>query len=416
MMKTQIEHAKSDTITDEMLKISKKENIDVNLLKNRIASGEIVIMLRKGHNVAIGTGLKTKVNANLGSSTKDDCENEIEKAMVAEKLGVNTICDMSMSGNINKIRKKIFNATTVPISTVPIYQAIAENSFNASEQNIIKIIENQAASGVSSFVIHAALTKEMLINLKEKKKSRVMGVVSKGGAMTAAWMFENDSENPFLKNFNKIMNILHEHDIVLSLGNAMRSGCIYDKMDDLQKMEAELNSKLAKDANDMGVQVIIEGMGGHVAASNISDYVNYYKKTTDNRPLFVAGPLPIDIAVGYDHISATVGGAMASGAGADYLCYITPSEHLGLPGVEQVREGVIACKIAAHIGDSMKLGLSKDDLKLAEFRKIHDWGGQFEMAIDKGDTAKKYYKNYDGACTMCGKYCAIDVMRKYLKN
>ena len=413
-MKTQLEHAKSGTFTEEMREISGKENININLLRERIASGEIVIMLRKGHNVAVGTGLKTKVNANLGSSTESENDSEMQKAVIAEKYGADTICDMSMSGDINKIRRKIFDMTTVPITTVPIYQAVAENSITVSEENIIKIIEKQADEGISSFVIHAALTPEMLSILK--KKQRVMGVVSKGGAMTAAWMFENGSENPFLKNFNKILDIMRKHDVVLSLGNAMRSGCIHDGMDELQKMEAELNAKLAEQANTAGVQVIIEGMGGHVAANNIPDYVEYYKKITGNRPLFVAGPLPIDIAVGYDHMAACVGGAMASGAGADYLCYITPSEHLGLPDTEQVKEGVIACKIAAHIGDSMKTGLSKRDLELAEMRKTHDWKGQFEMAIDKGDAARKYHKNYKGACTMCGKYCAIDVMNKYLKK
>ncbi|ODS36515.1 phosphomethylpyrimidine synthase [Candidatus Altiarchaeales archaeon WOR_SM1_SCG] len=415
-MKTQLEHAKSGTLTEEMQEISGKENININLLCKRIASGEIVIMLRKGHNVAIGTGLKTKVNANLGSSTESKNDSEIQKAVIAEKYGTDTICDMSMSGNINKIRSKIFNSTTVPITTVPIYQAIAENSFDAGEEKIIGIIERQADSGVSSFVIHAALTREMLSLLKERKKQRIMGVVSKGGAMTAAWMFENSSENPFLKNFNKILEIMRKKDVVLSLGNAMRSGCVHDEMDNLQKTEAELNAKLARAANDAGVQVIVEGMGGHVAANNIFNYVKYYKKITHNRPLFVAGPLPMDIAVGYDHVAACVGGAMASGAGADYLCYITPSEHLGLPGIEQVKEGIIACKIAAHIGDSMKLGLSKSDLALSEMRKIHDWEGQFEQAIDKGERARKYHKNYRGACTMCGKYCAIDVMDKYLKN
>ena len=415
-MKTQLEHAKSGIITKEMREISEKENISINLLRERIASGEIVIMLREGHNVAIGAGLKTKVNANLGSSTESENDSEIEKAKVAEKYGADTICDMSMSGDINKIRNKIFNSTTVPITTVPVYQAIAENSFNVSVENIIKIIENQADSGVSSFVIHAALTREMLSLLKEKKRERVMGVVSKGGAMTAAWMFEHDCDNPFTENFSEILEIMRKHDVVLSLGNGMRSGCVHDEMDGLQKMEAELNSKLAVQANNAGVQVIIEGMGGHVAANNIPTYVKYHKQITGNRPLFVAGPLPIDIAVGYDHIAACVGGAMASGAGVDYLCYITPSEHLGLPDTEQVKEGIIACKIAAHIGDSMKLGLSKNDLELAKCRKIHDWKGQFEKAIDHGERAVKYHKNYKGACTMCGKYCAIDVMNKYLKN
>lgn len=220
---------------------------------------------------------------------------------------------------------------------------------------------------------------------------RIMGIVSKGGSFTSAWILQNNKENPFRSKFDEICGILSEKDVVLSLGNTMRSGCIHDLMDEPQDEEIEMNAELARRANDLGVQVIIEGMGGHVSPNIIPGYVAHYKRKTDRRPLFVAGPLPIDIGVGYDHISGCVGGALAAGAGADYLCYITPSEHLALPSMAQVREGVVAFKIAAHIGDTLKYGPRADDKKLAEYRRAREM----------------HHPNETKTCSMCGKYCAI---------
>jgi phosphomethylpyrimidine synthase len=267
--------------------------------------------------------------------------------------------------------------------------------------------------GISSVVDHAGFTLEMLEKLRSSK--RIMGMVSKGGSFTSAWMLQNSRENPFLSHFDEICGALSPKNVVLSLGNTMRSGCIHDHMDGPQEMEIEMNARLARRANELGVQVIIEGMGGHVSPEKIAAYVSHYKKATGFRPLFVAGPLPLDIGVGYDHISGSVGGSLAAGAGADYLCYITPSEHLALPNAAQVREGVVAFKIAAHVGDSLKYGPRPEDRNLAGYRRARDWEGQFITAID-GDRAREiHHQDKAETCSMCGKYCAILIMEEYLK-
>jgi phosphomethylpyrimidine synthase len=287
-------------------------------------------------------------------------------------------------------------------------------SFKAiTEYDLVQMIRKHVDEGISSIVVHPGFTLKMLDDLMGVK--RIMGMVSKGGSFTSAWMLQNNKENPFLSQFDETCRILAERDVVLSLGNTMRSGCVYDPMDRPQDEEIEMNAELAKRANDLGVQVIIEGMGGHVSPNLIPDYVAHYKRKTDHRPLFVAGPLPIDIGVGYDHISGCVGGALAAGAGADYLCYITPSEHLALPNVAQVREGVVAFKIAAHIGDTLKYGPGHEDKKLAEFRRARDWENQFRIAID-GDRAREIHPQTETkTCSMCGKYCAVAIMEDYLK-
>ncbi len=351
--------------------VAKIEGVRPNFLLKQIALGRVVVMVREGKPpVGIGEGLKTKINANIGTSTEVfDVDNEVEKARTAEKYGADTITDLSMGGPIDEIRRRILAETAAPLTTVPIYQAVVEKgSFKAvTEQDLIRMVRKQAGEGISSMVIHAGFTIEMLEMLKDR--ARIMGMVSKGGSFTSAWMLQNGRDNPFLSHFDEICGILAERNVVLSLGNTMRSGCIHDCMDGPQEMEIDVNAELARRANELGVQVIVEGMGGHVSPDRIPDYVAHYKKKTDRRPLFVAGPLPIDVGVGYDHISGCVGGALAAGAGADYLCYITPSEHLALPNVAQVREGVVAFKIAAHIGDTLKHGLSPEDKLLAVAQK-----------------------------------------------
>ena len=397
--------------------VAKAEGVRPGLLSKQVASGHVIILQRESKPpVGIGKGLRTKINANIGSSSEViDPEIEIEKAKIAEKYGADTITDLSMGGPIDEIRRRILEETNIPLTTVPIYQAVVENrSFSAiSENDLLCMIKKHVNEGISSVVVHAGFTLEMLNELRALK--RIMGMVSKGGSFTSAWMLQNDTENPFLTLFDEVCEILLEGDAVLSLGNTMRSGCVHDLMDSLQEKEIEMNAMLARRANELGVQVIIEGMGGHVNPGQIYDYVAHYKKKTDYRPLFVAGPLPIDVGVGYDHISGCVGGSLAAGAGADYLCYITPSEHLALPNPAQVREGVVAFKIAAHIGDSLKYGPRPEDQKLAEFRRARDWENQFRLAID-GDQAREI-KLQDGSktCSMCGKYCAIDIMDRYLK-
>jgi phosphomethylpyrimidine synthase len=416
-MKTQYELAQDGEVTPEMEALAKSEPMTAAEIRDGVATGQIVIMTRKGKPpLGIGTGLRTKINANIGTSSDEvDPEAEIAKAKVAEQYGANTISDLSMGGNIDEIRKSIIEVTNVPLTTVPIYQAVAEKgSFKAVEvRDIVGMIWKQIEDGISSVVLHVGFTYEMLTSLKDKK--RIMGMVSKGGALTSAWMIQNEQDNPYTDIYNDILEILHDNDVVLSLGNTMRSGCIFDIKDEPQLDEITTNSELANRANDAGVQVIVEGMGGHVQPNDIIEYVKHYKNVTGSRPLFIAGPLPIDIAVGYDHIAACVGGSIASGAGADYLCYITPAEHLNLPNIDQVREGVIAFKIAGHIGDTMKFGLSEQDQKMAELRKCQDWDGQFAIALD-GYRAREIHPDSQKQCTMCGRFCALQLLDKFLSE
>ena len=397
--------------------VAKAEGVRPTLLLKQVGSGRVVILQRDGKKpVGIGEGLRTKINANIGTSAEIfNPDEEVKKAVVAEKYGADTVTDLSMGGPIDEIRRGISKETNTPLTTVPIYQTVVEaGSIKAiTEYDLVQMIKKHVHEGISSIVVHAGFTLEMLEKLRGVK--RIMGMVSKGGSFTSAWMLQNNQENPFLSQFDKICEILAKRDVVLSLGNTMRSGCVHDPMDGPQDEEIRMNAELAQKANDLGVQVIIEGMGGHVSPNLIPDYVAHYKRKTDHRPLFVAGPLPIDIGIGYDHISGCVGGALAAGAGADYLCYITPSEHLALPNTTQVREGVVAFKIAAHIGDTLKYGPRSEDKKLAEYRKKRDWENQFRLAID-GDRAREIHlPNKTKTCSMCGKYCAIAIMEDYLK-
>jgi phosphomethylpyrimidine synthase len=407
-MKALVELAREGRITRPVRTVAKAEGMDPSLLLERIASGSIAVMRRGNQVLGIGQGLRTKVNVNIGTSpTMIDPDGEVVKARIAGECGADTLTDLSMGGDIPGIRRRIFEATTLPLTTVPIYQAAAElGPENMDEGDILRILKQQAAEGVSSFVLHcpdAALVGEY------RKRKRIMGVVSKGGSLTIAFMILNRCENPFLSRFDGILRILRRHDIVLSLGNTMRSGCIHDPRDPAQLREIRKNVELARRANAEGVQVIIEGVGGHVRADRIAPQIRYHKRL-GNFPLFVAGPLPTDIAVGHDHIAGCVGASIASGAGADYLCYITPSEHLGLPGPEEVREGLVAFRIAAHIGDSIKYGPDPRDRRLAEKRAALDWEGQFRYALD-GDEARRRAPE-EGPCTMCGDFCAIRMMRE----
>ncbi|MDD1658732.1 MAG: phosphomethylpyrimidine synthase ThiC [Methanomicrobiales archaeon] len=406
-MKTQLEHAKLGRLTPAMRSVARAEGIEAPVLLSSVARGDAVIMRRRKEWVGIGRGLSTKVNVNIGTSPlRIDPDEEVEKAILAERYGADTLTDLSMGGDIVAIRKRIFQATTVPITTVPIYQTAARIGIGTMMAgDIISTLCQQAEEGVSSVVLHCT-SREIMDTVRAGK--RIMGVVSKGGSITCAYMITTGSENPFLENFDEILSILKRYDIVLSLGNSMRSGCIHDAMDKAQRREMNLNAELAMRAHEAGVQTIIEGMGGHVRADRIGTYVKRYRKAS-NAPLFVAGPLPTDIAVGHDHIAGCVGASIAAGAGADYLCYITPAEHLGLPSPAQVKEGLIAFRIAAHIGDSIKYGPDARDRELSERRADLDWEGQFSYALD-GETAREMAPE-GGPCTMCGEFCAIKMMR-----
>jgi phosphomethylpyrimidine synthase len=410
------ENALEQKSTPDIEAVARDEGADIKDVIRGVAAGKIAVMTRKGQPaLGIGEGLRTKVNANIGTSAESVHEKEeVEKARVAEFYGAHTVSDLSMGGDIDGIREGVRKATTVPLTTVPIYQAIVENKGfkKVTSDDLFDMVRRHISEGISSIVIHAGFTLKTLDRLRGQQ--RIMGMVSKGGSFTSVWMLENEQENPYLDRFDDLLDILAGTDVVLSLGNTMRSGCIHDLMDPAQEDEIRINADLARRANARGVQVIIEGLGGHVNPRDIGPYVKKYKDMTDSRPLFAAGPLPTDIAVGYDHIAAAVGGALAAGAGVDYLCYITPAEHLSLPNLEQVREGVVAARIGAHIGDSLKFGLSESDRELARSRRLRDWEKQFEIAID-GSKAKEMHPNIKSkTCSMCGKYCAIKIMEKYL--
>jgi phosphomethylpyrimidine synthase len=408
-MHTQVEQAQKGTITPQMQDIARSEGIDPYELCESIAAGSAVIMRRSKHYTGIGKGLLTKVNVNLGtSSTKVCIEEEIQKARVAETFGADTISDLSMGGDINAIRKEIFSHTTLPITTVPVYQAVVEHGLkNMTADDIMATLRMQAEQGISSMVIHG-VNREMLGELRRKK--RILGIVSKGGSITSAFMLMNQSENPFIEHFDEVISICRRHDIVLSLGNTARSGCIHDRRDRIQLAEIRQNVQLAHQAHSAGVQVIIEGAGGHIRSDRIAPLVKYYKKQSPF-PLFVAGPLPTDVAVGYDHIAGAAGASTASAAGADYLCYITPAEHLGLPGPDAVKEGLIAFRIAAHIGDTVKYGREVEDTKIAQLRAALDREGQIRCSMDP--QRARELSDGDAECTMCGEFCAIRIMREF---
>ena len=407
---TQIESATDCIVTGEMKGVAIEENIDPELLRSDVASGRTVIMTRASSVCGIGKGMRTKVNVNIGTSTAyANLEVEIEKARIAEAYSADTITDLSMGGDLKEIRRQIFGSTTIPLTTVPIYQCVAEHGWTITDQDIISQIEDDVRSGASSIVLHA-ITRELVLELK--KSGRILTMVSKGGSFTSLYMLKNRRSNPFLEHFDEILGILHERDVVLSLGNSLRSGCVHDKPDHVQREELELNARLAERANKAGVQVIIEGMGGHVAPALIPEYVRYHKQVAD-RPLFVAGPLPTDVAVGYDHVAASIGAAIASGAGADYLCAITPAEHICLPGVEDVREGLTAFRIAAHIGDSIKYMPSARDRALAIKRGMLDWPGQLSHALEPRRPEEMRPEPH-GLCSMCGEHCAILRLKEYL--
>jgi len=408
-MRTLAEQAQEGTITPQMHNVARTEGIAPETISEGIAVGSVVIMQRGKRCTGIGKGLSTKVNVNLGTSSNRVClDDEIQKAKIAEAFGADTISDLSMGGDINAIRKEIFSHTTLPITTVPIYQSVVENGLKRmTADDIMATLRMQAEQGISSVVIHG-VSSEMLNELKKRK--RLLGMVSKGGSVTSAFMLLNQCGNPFIEHFDEVLSVCRKYDLVLSLGNTARSGCIHDRRDRMQLAEIRQNVELAHRARAAGVQVIIEGAGGHIRSDRIAPMVKYYKKKSAF-PLFVAGPLPTDIAVGYDHIAGAAGASIASAAGADYLCYITPAEHLGLPGPAAVKEGLIAFRIAAHIGDTVKYGREAEDTKIAQLRAALDREGQIRCSMDPDRTRE--LSDDDAECTMCGEFCAIKIMREF---
>jgi len=416
------------SVDEEVLKsVAELEGVDVEFLKRGIISGRIIVFgnvkRRFLKPIAIGEGLFTKVNVNIGTSgTVADLDMEVRKARVAVEYGADTVMDLSTGGNLDEIRRALLKASEpLPLGTVPTYQAwiegVVKYGVSMPSDYFISIVERQLRDGVDFMTIHAGLTKELAE--KALKSIRLMPSVSRGGTMLMVWMLENNSENPYLKHWDYLLELFREYNAVISLGDALRPGTIFDAHDDLQIAELVNNAKLAKDAISKGVQVMIEGPG-HMALDKIVADIKLEKSLSGGVPYYVLGPLVTDAAVGYDHIATAIGAAIAAAAGADLICYLTPSEHLSLPTVDQVKEGLIAAKIAAHAGDLVKLGprAARRDAEISIARAKLDWNKQIKLAPDpqKALAMRMQFEGNLKSCTMCGQYCVFLLLEKYLRN
>lgn len=425
---TQLEAAKANKITPLMKKIAKDEGVSFKHLSKLVSQGKIVIPNNLGHDIkkacGIGLGLKTKVNANIGTSTdKSEIKDELKKLKVAVKHGVDAIMDLSVGGDLKEIRELVLKNSPVPVGTVPIYE-IAVNAQRRRHdflkfdiEDCLAVLESQAKEGVDFFTIHAGVTKQTISVLK--KHRRILDIVSRGGAILANWIIRQRKENPFFEYFDKVLDIAYRYDVTLSLGDGLRPGSVCDATDSAQISELKVLGALSMRAKSRNVQVMIEGPG-HVPLNQIKENILLEKRICDGAPFYCLGPLVTDIAPGYDHITSAIGGALAASYGADFLCYVTPSEHLRHPSVEDVKEGVIASKIAAHAGDIAKginQAIDRDRL-ISWARKKRDWKKQIELSIDPEKAS--YYRasskpRLSDVCTMCGKYCSIKLMDECLR-
>lgn len=425
---TQLLNARKGIITEQMKVIAREEKVTAEYIREGVANGSIVIPYNQKHKslktfLAIGKGLRTKVNANIGTSPEHaSIDEELEKLKVALEAKTDTVMDLSTGGDIDKIRKTIIENCPVPVGTVPIYQAAIEameekGIVGMDEDEIFETIEKHAEDGVDFMTVHCGVTMESLSRLKSQ--GRILDIVSRGGAFLTTWMLSNHKENPLYEHYDRLLKIAKKYDITLSLGDGLRPGCLADATDRGQIQETIILGELAKKAQNEGVQVIIEGPG-HMPLDQIEANVLLEKKICEGAPFYVLGPLVTDIASGYDHIAAAIGGALAAWYGADFLCYLTPSEHLRLPTVDDVREGVIITRIAAHAGDIAKKvkGVMDKDIEMAKARKNLDWERQINLSIDpkRARKIRQESKITTNKCTMCGKYCAIDAVREYFKT
>ncbi len=423
---TILELAKKKELDFEWVKeVAKSEGVDSDKLIRLIARGEVIIprnVRRESTPKPIGRLVSTKVNANVGTSADYvNIKEEVEKAKVAEKAGADFIMDLSTGGNLDEIRRKIMDAISVPFGTVPIYQAAREAKLvvDMSEDDFFRVVEKQAKDGVDFMTIHAGVNWVSVERLL--KSGRLLGVVSRGGAITIGWMIHNEKENPYYENFDYLLELMKEYDVAISLGDAFRPGCIHDASDRAKFMEFIVLGELVEKCREAGVQAMVEGPG-HVPIDEIETSVRAMKYLCRNAPLYLLGPLVTDIAAGYDHIAAAIGGAVAGMYGADLICYVTPSEHLALPTVEDVREGVIAAKIAAHAADLVKEGQRERararDYEMSLARKNFDWERQFQLSIDP-EKAREIWnrrRSRSEACSMCGDLCAIKIVKEALEK
>ncbi|MBC2582872.1 phosphomethylpyrimidine synthase ThiC [Clostridium sp. DJ247] len=423
---TQMDAAKKGIITKEMEIVAKKENIDVNHLVELVAAGRVAIPANKNHKSispeGIGEGLRTKINVNLGISKDCNCiEDEFEKVRVAIEMKAEAIMDLSCFGKTEEFRTKLVEVSPAMIGTVPIYDAVGfydKELSDITEDELINVIEKHAKNGVDFMTIHAGINRETAAVFKRNK--RLTNIVSRGGALMFAWMELNNKENPFYEHYDKVLDICEKYDVTISLGDACRPGSIADSTDPSQIKELMTLGELTKRAWERNVQVMIEGPG-HMSLDEIKANMQLEKKLCHNAPFYVLGPLVTDVAPGYDHITSAIGGAIAASSGADFLCYVTPAEHLRLPNLDDMKEGIIASKIAAHAGDIAKgiKGARDWDNAMSEARRELDWEKMFSLAIDPVK-ARRYREESqpedEHTCTMCGKMCAVRNMNKILSG
>ncbi|MEI6519264.1 MAG: phosphomethylpyrimidine synthase ThiC [bacterium] len=419
-MSTQLELARTGQVTSQMKAVAIAEELDCEFIRAGVAAGHIVIPNNPNRPaqkaVGIGSGLRTKVNASIGTSS-DLCDiaAECAKARAAEEEQADTLMELSAGGDLNAIRRAVLDSTNLPVGNVPLYQAFCETSRKCGDPNkmdpeyLFDLIEQQCADGMSFMAIHCGINLYTIERLK-KQGYRYGGLVSKGGTYMVSWMMTNGKENPLYEQFDRVAKILSKYDVVLSLGNGIRAGAIDDSHDRAQMAELIINCELAEEGRKLGCQMMVEGPG-HVPLDEIEANILIEKRMSGNAPYYMLGPLPTDIGAGYDHITQAIGAAVSSKAGADLVCYITPSEHLALPNEQDVREGIRAARLACHIGDIVKLGdrARRRDREMAMARRDMDWPAQFNLALFP-EAAKSIRESRmpakEDTCTMCGELCA----------
>lgn len=425
---TQIDFARAGQITPQMKEVAEREHRDPEYIRERVADGRIaipanIVHIKKGMRAfGVGEGLSTKVNVNLGiSGDKADAAEEWKKVKIAEDFGADAIMDLSNSGKTRQFRQQLIDETPLMVGTVPMYDAIGymeKPLVKLTKDDLFEVVRAHAEDGVDFMTIHCGINKSVTKTFKET--GRLMNIVSRGGSLLFGWMEVTGNENPFYKFYDELLEICHEYDVTISLGDSCRPGCLYDSNDATETAEMIELGKLCKRAWAAGVQVMVEGPG-HMALDEIAANMKLQKRLCHNAPFYVLGPLVTDIGVGYDHITAAIGGAISASSGADFLCYVTPAEHLCLPNAQDVLDGLMATKIAAHAADiAKKVPHARDmDDKMGQARRKLDWDAMWKCALDPVTGKKRYEESpaaTEGTCTMCGKMCAVRTVNKIFEG
>lgn len=425
---TQIDFARAGQITPQMKEVAEREHRDPEYIRERVADGRIaipanIVHIKKGMRAfGVGEGLSTKVNVNLGiSGDKADAAEEWKKVKIAEDFGADAIMDLSNSGKTRQFRQQLIDETPLMVGTVPMYDAIGymeKPLVKLTKEDLFEVVRAHAEDGVDFMTIHCGINKSVTKTFKET--GRLMNIVSRGGSLLFGWMEVTGNENPFYEYFDELLEICHEYDVTISLGDSCRPGCLYDSNDATETAEMIELGKLCKRAWAAGVQVMVEGPG-HMALDEIAANMKLQKRLCHNAPFYVLGPLVTDIGVGYDHITAAIGGAISASSGADFLCYVTPAEHLCLPNAQDVLDGLMATKIAAHAADiAKKVPHARDmDDKMGQARRKLDWDAMWKCALDPVTGKKRYEESpaaTEGTCTMCGKMCAVRTVNKIFEG